>query len=163
MADVQKQELAKRIRLAFKNVKYPGRKIGDKEELRDLLGKKREEVTIQDLSRNHEFIYFNAQGLQYYLPVYLLTLIEQPDKLSRWVGDEFIEFIAHESEVTSRPCDVMDIFSEDQKAAVLEFMAYFASVYYPTPGKQSGKFASVNKERRQRVQKAIDYWRSCMG
>jgi hypothetical protein len=163
MTELQNQELAKRIRLAFKNVKYPGRKIGDKEELRDFLGKTREEVTMRDLNRNREFIFFNMAGLQYYLPVYMLAFIEQPEQISRGVGEDFIEYLARESEVASNPCEGFDVFSQDQKHAVLEFLLYLAGNLYPLSNSKNPTINRIERERRKRVEQAVDYWRGCIG
>src|SRR5262249_12544217 len=119
-----------------------------------------------DLNRSREFYLFNHIGLQYYLPAYLLALIEKPEQISRGVGEDFVEYLAHYSELASTPCDLWNNFTEEQRQVVLEFLVYFTNVVFPTPNQQSRSLSPalryIEQKHRDRFQKAIDYWKGCM-
>ncbi len=148
MSEIEKTELVKRIKKAFKDVSYPGRKIGDKEELRDFLGKTWKDLTPADLNRNDTLIYFNKAGLQYYLPFYLTMVLTNPDKVSSNVREAIVRELGYKL-IDENLCEY---FTKEQQNVILDFFERYESIF--------PLLSPVDKSRRQ-IEQAINYWRTC--
>jgi hypothetical protein len=170
MSQADRQILAQKIRKAFKGVKPPGRKIGDKDELRDWLGKTWKDVAIKDINSNSTLIFFSFQGVQYYLPIYLITFLEQSAKISHGVIDDIIRDLGGYDEIppqaTRRLCE---FFTDAQKEVILEFLEHYEELFPPQEIKIEAMSRGLQNlakqkkaERDRQRQQAIAYWSECM-
>ena len=167
MSDVKRIELAKKIRLAFKKVEHPERKIGDKEEMRDWLDKRWKDVTADDLNRNDTLIFFSGQALRYYLPVYLFTILEQPTRVSSHIRETLIRELGESPVANLSFCKT---FSDAQKQVILEFLEGFTEFFPFQTEAEIQKFskglqhlARKNIEKQQeKLKRAIEFWKSCL-
>jgi hypothetical protein len=161
MAELERTELVEKIKKAFKQTPFPGRKIGDKEELGDFSGKTWKDITVSDINRNYTLVFFNKEGLQYYLPVYLITVLEKPDQVSDYVRDALIRELGY-AVIDKR---LSKYFTKAQREAILDFFKSYEFFFpYPLPDDLSDAQYHLAKqkfdERRLHMEEAIKYWQS---
>lgn len=163
--DVQREELVKRIRKAFKNMPVP-EKIGDKLELKNIRGKRWQDITPEDLNYIDSVLYFTKKGLHYYLPAYLVNILEHPADVTSSVTDIlFRDIVSYDGTYKARLCDE---FTSEQKGVILEFLKLYEH-FFPLPSRTeaNSKFYYLiereKQNRHQHIQAAIEYWESCSG
>ena len=163
MNDTKRTELVKQIKQAFKKEDFPGRKIGEKEELRDFLGKSWKEVTIDEINGNWSFLFFNDAGLRYYLQAYLIAILEHPDQINSFVREAVLRELGY----NPMSMDICQIFSKKQRLVLLAFFELYAELFPISIRSDfsAAQMARIQKERDElhsQIEQAISYWQSCI-
>ena len=154
-----RQEFALRIRRAFQKVPYPGRKIGDQDEFQRIRGKRWQELSVEDLNYDHELLFFNSDGLRYYLPAYLLALLEHPDKASSNISEAVFQNVGLCSGCARN-------FTDPERVLIAEFFERYLEFFpnKPTHDQSPSWQAWVRKartEQQKTLQQAILNWKPC--
>jgi hypothetical protein len=161
--ETKRAELLIRIKRALKRVPFPDRKIGIKEELQDFLGKRWQEITVEDIMGNSEFYLFNQAGFVYYLPAYLTMILKHPETDTSYIRRTLMEVLA----LKPIAPDLCGWFSPEQRSVILEFFVHYLD-FFPFRARTdlhphiARRVEQQQKERLAELQAAIDYWRSCV-
>jgi hypothetical protein len=103
---------------------------------------------------------FNKAGFVYYLPAYLTTFLKHPEQDTSYTRRMLMEALAFTP-------DLCDWFSPEQRSVILKFFVYYLAFFrFPStrdlpPHIRRGAELQ-QKERLAELQKAIDYWKSCV-
>lgn len=161
-----KVELIDKISRAFKNVEHPGRKIGDLEELRKWTKLKRKDVAVEDV--NVGITFFSHKGLQYFLPVFLINILNHPDKVDH---PRIISNLREYDRVPPRPNrKLCESFTEEQRQIIVEFLEYYEQhlVVLPSEDEMKDWSVSLKNMAKQRYVRRIEenkemreYWMYC--
>ncbi|MEO8610331.1 MAG: DUF6714 family protein [Chloroflexota bacterium] len=163
MPENKRAELVIKIKKAFKKTPFPGNKIGDKEELTEFLGKRWEEIRFDDLNRNSGFLlWFDPNGLIYYLQAFMVAILEYPEKVTTDVKENLVRYLGGEQPKSEK---FRKLFSEEQQELILQFLLnlQYDDLYPPTsqklnPGAQR-LVARRKAEYNAMWNQAIDYWK----
>jgi hypothetical protein len=165
MGNLVKERLIEDISYAFKTAKYPGRKIGDENEIMAFIGKKWQEISIDDINSNQSISFFSAAGYYYYLPAYLIMMLKNPQKIDRFVFLGVVRSLANYDTMKIQKQKVCKLFSKKQKDVVLEFLANYEELFFDsTDGLSRGRQKFIereNEEARAYINSAIEYWSKC--
>lgn len=156
-----KTELINKIVKAFKNVPHPGRKIGDLEELRKWTKLKRDDVTFEDA--NESIIFFSHKALHYFLPAFLIHILNHPDKVDHY---RIISNLREYDGVPPRPNPKLcESFSEEQRQIIVEFLEYYQQQFIVLPSEDEiANWSIALKNYNSRIEeneKMKEYWMYC--
>lgn len=155
LTDQQRQELAQRIEKAFSKAPRPANhKVGDKEELESIIGKKRKEISVEDLVKSRYLISFNREGLRYYLPVYLIMAILRPDEMGEII-DDIVSFLLSRSNLDFKNpnADIRPSFTPEERTVIGIFLEKYEELFPNTND-------SYVEFEHSTLEKGIKYWKN---
>ena len=166
MATYDKMILIQKVKCAFKDENAPERKkVGERDELPDWVYKTRDFVTYDDLNIFTSLLWFSDQSLRYFLPLYLIALLEHPERmrsdLPRWLVEELGQHLRD-----SRSQNRCKAFTDEQQEVIIEFLEHYDEFFPRSPitisnkGRRQTIDAWETKDRKFR-QELIESWKMC--
>ena len=134
MNNQEHKKLILEIRRAFKNVAFPGdksNKVGNWWEISRLLGKKWQDVSVEDVNINSGLHFLTAKGLRYYLPAYLIAILTNPEQVNGNVRESVLDVLSPSETTNNKRLETLIAtnFSSAQKQVIYEFLKVFDQLY----------------------------------
>lgn len=154
-----KEDFVRKIKAAFANVEYPGdENIGNEIYLGRFIGQKEWQKIPLDVLRQVSSIYsFSPHAFHYFLPAFLVGVLLYPE-IDEKMLDILIWQLSPRGEYKSTLEHALDLnlFSDMQKAVILEFLQNHQSLF---PDSNIVLF----EDEQQRLREAIQFWKSQIG
>lgn len=133
MTEKEINNLISQIRKAFSNTQYPGdTKIGygEKYEIKQFIGKKWQDLSLEELYTDQFPHRFTPKGLQYFMPAFLIAILSDPtDWRSKELAEKLIySFIPSGSvaELPSKPRKT--IYTKQQLVIMIDFIKAYKNL-----------------------------------
>jgi uncharacterized protein DUF6714 len=149
--DHEKQGLVLKIEKAFRTAPFPGRKIGIygyTSEVSDFIGKTWQEIRLNDVNWDDPLYFFTLEAFHYYLPAYLISIINEPENVNPVIIDKLIEKLSFGDWTKKKFCK---LFTKQQKAVIRDFLNHVEELL----PKHHQELVHLE------VQKAIEFWADC--
>lgn len=170
MTDIQSEELIEKIKLAFDKVEHPHQLIGDLEELGHLVDRSWDSLSLDEINATEGLTFFSREGLGYFLPAYLVTILKNPNMISDLLKNRVIRDLSQFDVVwgtwSGKLCE---IFTSEQKEVIIEFLENF-DILVPliskidttsmTPSERE-IFQIRKADRDLLLKQATEYWKAC--
>lgn len=167
MSILTPDELIPKIRKAFKNVPFPGKKIGESIDISMFVGKTWEAITFNDVNSVYNLFPFTDEAFHYYLPAFILIALQNGKKLNPLVFSGLIRELGSGGLPYRSKTKICKMFSKNQRELFIQFLE-ICSDLYPFPEIRQNALKSemdLWKEAKQDLQKqinhAIEYWKTC--
>jgi hypothetical protein len=156
MSENLRQELALEIEAVFEVVEYPGenpKNIGNWWEIGRFLGKKSNEIALEDINTNWGLHHFTGKGFIYYLPVFLRAILLYPEEVDGLAREAVIKVLAPDDSVRWSTKNVLFTteLSANQITCIRKFLEMVEEIY-PIWIKEW--------DFREILQRALNYWKS---
>jgi CheY-like chemotaxis protein len=149
--DELRTKLIEKIESAFSDVEYPGDSaLFGYKETEEFVGKHWKDVPIDILRNEDRFLHLSAKALRFYLPAYLIGIVNNPDEMDVLV-DDMVHFLSPSQEVLlgSKTIPYLPKFEHKEKAAIHALLNSFGVL-----------FPEINDypPTREALERAIIYW-----
>jgi CheY-like chemotaxis protein len=143
--------LIEKIEAAFSDIEYPGDgALFGYEETEELIGKHWKDIPLEMLRNEDRFLHLSAKALRFYLPAYLIGILNHPDEMDVLV-DDMVHFLSPSWEVLqeSKTIPYLPKFEREEKAAIHTFLKSLGIL-----------FPEINdyQPTREARERAIIYW-----
>ncbi len=150
-------QMADKIRAAFSNTTYPGDDWIGTREVKDFIGKRWEEVSVQQTQSAETYLEaFNFRGMSYFLPAFLLAIVEHYNQMVDELLPETLLslWLAPRRVPESQPYFVLMVnqLTPDQKETIYEYVLSLRDL-------DPVRFGSSTGYLRERLEKATEYWK----
>jgi hypothetical protein len=145
--------LTQQIESGFSDIEYPGDSaLFGFDMTQKFIGKHWKNVPIEMLKNEDRFLHLSAKALHFYLPAYLIGIINHPEEMDALV-DDMLHFLSPSSKphVEAKTISYLPDFDPKQSAAILAFLEAYEELfpegnwkYYPPT--------------REALERAIVYW-----
>jgi hypothetical protein len=148
------QNLAEKVRAAFSDMRKPkdNKVRRDNDELPEIIGKKWEEVSVEDINKCSTLAFFTREGLRNYLPAYLIAATVYSDE----IGCPMLIIYALTPSSDANWTDQMFAdFTSQQKSVIREFFEMYDMLY---PVSDSMVNHRVVLEEQKWISRGKSYW-----
>ncbi len=133
MTEKEIKKLISQIRKSFSNTEYPGdTKIGrgEKYEIERFIGKKWQDLSLEELFTDQFPQRFTPKGVQYFMPAFLTAILSNPtDWRSKELAKAIINSFTPHSSVSELPNKPpRPIFTKQQMVVMLEFIKIYKTL-----------------------------------
>jgi len=159
------QELLKRLPVAFRNVKHPGKDIGGctfYEEYKPLKKENWKESELANVLWQTQFKCFSPKALHYFLPHIIVMVLKE-----RWnlIAEQLLQILSDYDEIWNKSGEqpLHTHFSDDQREVLRDFLvlmpAEFPNLFADNYHKADPR-AKKMYWNKQRLERALAYWRA---
>jgi CheY-like chemotaxis protein len=143
--------LIEKIEAAFSDIEYPGDgTLYSNDKTRELIGKHWKDIPLEMLRNEDRFLHLSAKALRFYLPAYLIGIINNPDEMDVLVHD-MVHFLSPSWEFLqeSKTIPYLPNFEREEKAAIHTFLKSLG-ILFP----EINDYPPIREAR----ERAILYW-----
>jgi hypothetical protein len=155
------EKLIQQIQDAFRNTPYPGdNQVGDDTEVYRFIGKRWQDVSVEDIDTVTNLHFFTPEGQRYYIPAYLIAVLIHPN-LRINIREGIIRGLAPilNPEWKSERITIYEIFSPEERAAIRLFFESYEMLFpFPDIKNLTPIEKNFTEEDRRALQIAIEYW-----
>lgn len=133
MSEKEIKNLISKIRKAFSNTQYPGdTKIGEGEEyeFKQFIGKKWQDLSLEELFTDQFPQRFTPKGMQYFMPAFLIAILSES---TNWRSQELAKGIItsltpHQSVIQNPSTPPKTVYTKQQLSVIIEFVKMYQSL-----------------------------------
>lgn len=173
LSDNQREALIAEVKSVFADTPYP-RIIGNLPNPSEFEDKKWDELSVNVVQSNHYLFLFDEEAFRYFLPGYLLIMLQNPTEMvDGFIIDGILRHLGQEYDELPKQ-DLCKLFNREQRDVVLKFLNLFEALWLsPNIEKQvlrihpkrrewaKKELETIQRKSLSLLEKAIQYWQNC--